>query len=408
MKRMPLKNTVSASVCLFSCMKATRIITAIDIGSSLIKVMVLRCGEGADAALPHIIGFGQAEARGIEQGYVVSENDAVRAVRNALAEAEKSAKVHITEAYLAVGGIMLDAHYAHGETTASGPDQIINDADIERAVAYGTESMRETLINTHILHEIPLRVALDGKKVFGKAVGMRGNKLDVDTLVISALEQQYDGLIRVAHQAGVRVVDTIAAPIAASIVSLTKVHKKMGAMMIDIGAETTSVTIFEESHPVALAVFPMGSLTLTEDIALEFRISIEEAEMLKRRGVQHTAHPKKKLDAVIAARYNVLFTTIRDHFKKKKFTNILPAGAFLHGGGALQPIAVEIARDILGLPARIVPSPFDKNTRMPHELMMTVYGVCTWAIDRAAEESGITPPQKIKKTIMWWIKQFIP
>lgn len=389
-------------------MKSQRTITAIDIGSSLVKVMVLRCGDGTDTSVPHIIGFGQAEARGVEQGYVISENDAVRAVRNALAEAEKSAKVHITEAYLSVGGIMLNAQYAHGETTASGPDQIINDADIERSVAYGTESVRDDLVNTHILHEIPLRVTLDGKKVFGKAVGMRGNKLEVDTLIITALEQQYDGLIRVAHQAGVRVIDTIAAPVAASIVSLTKVHKKMGAMLIDIGSETTSVTIFEESHPVALVVFPIGSLTLTEDIALEFRISIEEAEMLKRRGVQHTTFQKKKLDAVIAARYTAIFTLIRDHFKKKKFTNILPAGAFLHGGGTLQPTVVEIARDVLGLPARIVPSPFDKNTRMPHELMMTVYGVCTWAIDRAAEESGITPPQKMKKTVMWWIKQFIP
>ena len=239
--------------------------------------------------------------------------------------------MHITEAYLSVDGVMLSAQYAHGETTASGPDQIINDADIERAIAYGTESIREDLMNTHMLHEIPLRVTLDGKKVFGKAVGMRGNKLEVDTLVITALEQQYDGPDSHCAPGGVRIIDTIAAPVAAAFTSLTKVHKKMGAMLVDIGAETTSVTIFEESHPVALVVFPMGSLTITEDIALEFRIALEEAEVLKRRGVQHgtstqQSQQKKKLEAVIAARHTVMFTTIRDYFKKKKFTNILPAG----------------------------------------------------------------------------------
>lgn len=393
--------------------KNGRIITGIDIGSSLVKVMVLECvrAEGEDTM--RIIGYGQSESRGIERGYVVHEHDAIRSVRSAIAEAEKSAKTRITHSYLSIGGMMLDVEYAHGETTAEGPDQIISEADIERAIAYGTESIKENLVNTRVLHEIPLRITLDGKKVIGKVVGMRGNKLEVDTLVITALEQQYDDLVRVVNHAGAHVVDAIASPIAASFEALTRVHKKMGAMLVDIGAETTSVTIFEESHPVALALFPTGSLTLTEELAVSFRIPPEEADILKKNGVHNTVFPKKKFDATVNEFYATLFTTIRDHFKKMKFTNILPAGVFIMGGGALQQSASISAREILALPARVVPSPFEKATRVPYEHLITVYGVCVWAAGRNNDEaSGIAGPHKEERSarawITWLIKQFTP
>src|SRR3989338_1479410 len=390
--------------------KRTRIITGIDIGSSLIKVMVFRVAEHEGEPVSQVIGFGKAEARGIELGYIVNHTDALRSLQSALAEAEKNAKHHVHEAYLAIGGEMLRADYAHGETIAQGPNQIITADDIERAIAYGTEQVRGELVNAHIFPEIVLRTALDEKKVLGRAEGMQGNKLEVDTLIVSALAQQFDELKLLAQHAGVHILDAVPAPLAASLVSLSRVHKRMGAMLIDIGAETTTVTVFEESRPVALFVQPIGSMNLSEELAVQFRISPEDADKIKRVGVQGTAFPKKKYDAVVNDFYTKLFTSIRDHFRRMKFRNILPAGVFLTSGGALASGAPDIARDILELPARVVVSPFEKKGGIPHEYLMTVYGTCMWAVnlDDEAQETGIPTPAKAKNLFSYWLKQFIP
>ncbi|OGG62209.1 hypothetical protein A3C87_01300 [Candidatus Kaiserbacteria bacterium RIFCSPHIGHO2_02_FULL_49_34] len=390
--------------------KRTRIITGIDMGSSLIKVMVFRASEKDGEQVSHVIGFGKAESRGIERGYVVNHADALRALQNALAEAEKNAKHHITDAYLSIGGEMLGSNYAHGETIAQGPNQIIAHDDIERAIAYGTEQIRGELVNMHLFPEIVLRTALDDKKVIGHAEGMQGNKLEVDTIIVSALQQQYDALKMLAQHAGVRIVDAVPSPLASSIVSLSRVHKRMGAMLVDIGAETTTVTVFEESRPVALVVLTIGSANLTEELAVHFRITPEEADKIKRVGVQGTAFPKKKYDTVVQDFYTKLFTKIRDHFRRMKFRNILPAGVFLTGGGALASGIDEIARTILELPARNVATPFEKKGGIPHEYLMTVYGTCMWAVnlDDEAQETGIPTPTKTKGFFSYWLKQFIP
>ncbi len=390
--------------------KRPRIITGIDIGSSLIKVMVFRVDSKNGESLPQVIGFGRAEAQGIERGYIINHADALRALQSALAEAEKNAKHHITDAYLAIGGEMITTTYAHGEAIAQGPNQIITHDDIERAIAYGTEQVRGELTNMHVFPEIVLRTALDNKKVLGHAEGMQGNKLEVDTLIVSALQQQFDELKTLAHNAGVSVLDAVPAPLASSLVSLSRVHKRMGAMLVDIGAETSTVTVFEESRPVAMVVLPIGSVNLSEELAVQFRITPEEADKIKRVGVQNTVHQKKKYDAIVNDFYTKLFTKIRDHFRRMKFRNILPAGVFLTGGGVLAAGVADIARDILELPARNVPSPFEKKGGIPHEYLMTVYGTCVWAVnaDEEAVETGIPTPTKTKGFFSYWLKQFIP
>ena len=84
---------------------AKRIITGIDIGTHSVRVVITEYTESG--GLPHVLGIGKSESRGLRHGYIMNINDAVRSVRLAVEEAEQSAGVRIREAYVSVGGVGL-------------------------------------------------------------------------------------------------------------------------------------------------------------------------------------------------------------------------------------------------------------------------------------------------------------
>jgi cell division protein FtsA len=83
-----------------------RIITGIDIGTHTVRVVITEYTQGG--GLPHIIGIGKSESRGLRHGYIININDAVKSVRTAVEEAEQNSGVRIREAFLSVGGVGLE------------------------------------------------------------------------------------------------------------------------------------------------------------------------------------------------------------------------------------------------------------------------------------------------------------
>lgn len=388
-----------------------RIVTGIDVGTSLIKVIVLGYpidGDVDGASIqPNILGIGYSESRGLREGYIINQSDAIRSIRNAFSQAEKASGVRITDAYVAISGVGLTTFRAHGETIASRPDQEISDTDIDKAEIYSEETLRDELINYTQLHVIPLSYKLDGKIIHGHPQGLYGTKLEVESFFIASYEQHLRDLTHAIEYAGVRVNDSIAGPLATSLVTTTKVHKRAGCILVDIGAETTSIMVFENSTPTAMHVFSVGSVDITNDIALNFKISLEEAEKMKRSGPQSTAHPKKRFDEVVSKRYTDIFTRIKQYLIEEKITTLLPAGVLLTGGGTVSPLAIATAREILDLPVQACQPPFGKEAKIRDPIWATAYGVCKWGSNNAGTDVGEVA-RKASISISHWFKQFLP
>jgi len=145
--------------------------------------------------------------------------------------------------------------------------------------------------------------------------GLKGTKLEVDSLFITTYEQHVNDLISTIEGLGVYVEDVIASPLAASFVMLSKAQKRAGCVLTNIGAETTSIVIFEDSTPISLKIFPVGSTDVTNDIALGLRIPLEDAEKIKRGAMTSATFSKKKLDEIIQERLRTIFTLIDKPFE---------------------------------------------------------------------------------------------
>lgn len=396
---------------------STRITVGIDIGTYEVRVIVAEQQEGNLA--PTILGTGRAESKGMRHGYITNNEDVSSSVALAVRQAEKSSGQKIRKGFISIGGVGLSGINSNGSTIVSRADQEITEVDVEQALSAAEEAIPSAALqNRKIIYSIPTAWKIDGKPVLGRVVGMKGVKLEVKALFISCLEPHLSDLVTAVENAGVEAIDVVASPIAASLATLSKSRKIAGCILANIGAETLSIMVFENDMPISLEVFPIGGSEITNDIALGLKISLEEAESIKLGGITGTNYSKKKLEDIISARLGDMFDLIQNHLKKIGKAGILPAGIILTGGSSAISNIEDLARNYLGLPARISLLNFGGGLstgqagkfQIKDSTWAVAYGLCVIGNVPDDEESlGLRKQGKnLFKKMASFLKQFLP
>lgn len=385
---------------------ARKIVVGIDVGTSLVRVVVAEYFPNTE--LPRIIGTGIAESRGLRHGYVIQSEEAVKCVERAIRDAEKNSRFTIKKAFLSLGGISLDSVLTSGSAVISRGDSEVSEGDITKAVEECKKNIG-ALNNRKIIKTIPVGFKIDGKEVHGRAVGMKGLKLEVKTLFITCLKQHLEDMVLVVEEAGVQVVEVVASPLAASHVAVNKRQKTVGCAIVNIGAETVSLVVFENDVPISLHVFQIGSTDITSDIALGLRVSLEEAEVIKR-GEKREQYPRKRLEEIIEARLTDIFELIDNHLKKIGRSGLLPAGIFITGGGSGISTVEDLARASLSLPVKVLGKEIvDTSSGKPKMLDSTwfvPYGLCIAGKNDEGKEVGLWGD--ISSGIKDFVKSLLP
>lgn len=390
-----------------------RIVTGIDVGTYHVKVVIAEKSDNPREA-PRILGTGYAESRGLKQGYITSVPEVSRSIGAAVAQASKAARVKVKKAYLAIGGIGLEEATGRGEAVVERGDSEITERDLPRAIKNSEAALPPAAIqNRKIIHTIPLRYFVDGGRVLGRSpVGMKGMRLAVETLFVTCLERHVADLVHAVEEAGIEVEDVVAAPLAASFVALTKMQKRVGSVLANIGSETLSIVVFEDTVPVSIKVFPVGSADVTNDIALGLRISPEEAEQLKQGAVLGAPYPKRKIDDLINRRISDMFKLVEAHLKKIGKDELLPAGIILTGGGSSIQTVADLAKAVLRLPSRTAALEGAAAERMQlrDSSWAVAYGLTIWGLSGAGElepESSSSFGETMGG-VFKWLKKFLP
>ncbi len=349
-------------------------LVGIDIGTSLTRIVVCDGALRDERNLPKIVATAIAETRGMRHGYVVNHDDIVSTLKKAIKDVESQSGARIRNASIAIGGIGLESVYGIGTSITSRADGIISKFDIDKAISEAENTL--DIKNKAILHAFPVSFKVDGKELPTRPEGIQGAKLEVRTLFITCFQQHLDDLLAAVNDAGIRVTSFTATPIAAEQLLLSDLQRNFGCTLVDIGAETVSVSIFENNTLTSLHVFGIGSLDITKDIALGLRITPEEAESIKLGIVSFQSVPKKKLDEIIEARLSDIFELIDKYLRKLGRSGLLPAGAIIIGGGSQMSMIEGVAKTMLKIPVRMgyleLPS---TKTNLKDQRFTIAYGV---------------------------------
>ena len=385
---------------------ARSFIVGIDLGSAVTKTVVISARNGESA---EVIAAVSVPTRGVRHGYIVNITAAADSIRRSVQLAEQEAGIQIKKAYLSIGGISLSSETALGGAIISKSDGEVTGFDIKTAIASAEETLG--IKNKKIIFSTPVGWKIDGKEIPGKPDGMHGIKLEVKMFYVTCLSQHLDDLISAATEADIEVLDVIPSPIAASHIALSDRQKAVGVILVNIGAETVSIAIFENNVLIGLSVLPIGSTDITNDIALGFRIPLEEAESIKTGNIMSVNYPKRKVDEIVEARFSDIFELVDGYLKKIKRSGLLPAGVVITGGGSGNGLVEGLAKSMLRLPSRVGGEDLLSHIKGParDSTWFVAFGLGMIAREGNTDRKGnVSSGNKAKGFVKEFLRQFLP
>jgi cell division protein FtsA len=349
-------------------MSREKIIVGLDVGTCNVRAAVAQIrAEGQ----PQILGVGKVAATGMRKGVVVDMEETASNIQEALQMAERISGLPIDQVYVGVGGSHIACRLSRGVIAVSRADTEISEEDKMRAI--NAASAISFPPNRQVLSVLPRRFTVDGQEAIKDPVGMHGVRLEVDALIVDGSTPFLKNLVKCVREAGVNEAGLLLNALADSRAVLTKRQKELGVLMLDLGGGTTSMAVYEEGDILHCQVLPVGSMHITNDIAIGSRTSVETAERIKleygsvlpeiigkkemidltRVGEAEGQVSRQQVAEIIEARVNEIFDLVNKELKKIDRAGLLPAGVVLVGGGAKLTGLVEFAKDKLKLPVQV-------------------------------------------------------
>ena len=337
----------------------------IDIGTSQVRCVV---GAVNTSGEPEIIGYGIAENSGMRKGVVTHADEVTNAIIAAINEAERHSGRRVNAATVNINGSHVSGVNSKGVIAISAANREITNDDryrVEEAAA-----VMQLPANREIIQVFPKSYRLDGQDNIKDPVGMQGVRLEVDTHIVTASTPSVKSLDNALAKAEVGIKHRTVSSLAAAEAVLTRQQKEAGTVVVDIGAGTTNMVVIEDGEVQHVAVIPMGSTHVTNDLAIGLKTDLDVAEKVKLNHANLSSKNHRSVAAVtvgttqhtfnaddvrmiIEARVEELFEFVDKELKKVNRSRKLPGGAVLVGGGAKLPGIAEFAREQLQLPARV-------------------------------------------------------
>lgn len=350
-------------------MAAGEIVVGLDIGTTKVCAVV---GELNEAGEINVIGYGLRESRGVKKGVLVDLEGTVRAIEDAIIEAEEMTDVDIDSVYVGLGGANVESFDSRGAIALPGQNREIRPEDKEMAIE-AAKSI-EIPVSREILHVIPLHFTVDGQEGVREPAGMVGTQLEVAARIVTCQSTSLKNVVKAVKGSGLAIRSVFLQSLAAAEAVLTPDEMELGVALADIGGGATDLAVFEGGMLRHTATLPVGSDHITNDVAICLVTPQAEAERLKTQfGTVDAAaiRPDEELETpstdretkkrvkrselceIVTARTEEILGKIRDELARAGLGERIPSGIVLTGGGARLAGLQGMAETLFGRPVRI-------------------------------------------------------
>ena len=339
----------------------------LDIGTSQVRCVVGTFDPNG-SNMPQIIGHGQAVNQGMRRGAVVHVDEVADAIVQAVTEAERISGMSIKQATVNVNGSHVSGLNSEGVIAISTANREITPEDRLRVEEAAT--IVNLPPNREIVQFFAKNYSLDGQRNIKDPVGMHGVRLEVDAHIVTAASPNLRNLDMALNKAEIVPSHHTISALAAAEAVLTRPQREAGTALIDVGAGTTNLIVFEDGEVQYIAVIPIGGQHITNDLAIGLRTDLDIAEAVKVSHADIRSSAKKttasvkvgdkthnfdfdEVTMIIEARVEEMFEYVEKELQKIKRSRKLPGGIVITGGTSKLAGIDEFAREKLQLPARI-------------------------------------------------------
>lgn len=345
------------------------IVVALDIGTTKICAMVGRKDKHGKL---EVLGTGKVASVGVLRGVVSNIEKTVKAISDAIAEAERRSGVDIGVVNVGIAGQHIKSLQHRGILTRHSLHDEISQEDIDDLIS----DMYKLVLppGDKIIHVIPQEYIVDNEQGIVDPIGMSGIRLEANFHIITGQTTATKNIAKCVQKAGLDMSSLALEPIASSASVLSDEELEAGVALVDIGGGTTDLAIFHEGIIRHTAVVPLGGNIITKDIKEGCNVMGNQAEKLKvkfgcamadaitenriitipgLRGRSHKEISEINLARIIQARVEEILDLIYWEIRRSGYERKLIGGIVLTGGGALLSNMTELVELHTGLSARL-------------------------------------------------------
>ena len=321
-------------------------VTGLDVGTENVRAVIASVDKDGKIA---IVGYNEGKSAGMRKGIPANLAGPAGSIDKMLGDAERMGGYDVRSAYVSINGSTVMSTHTEGMIAVGTVEHEISEEDLCRVEDVAVSGRIPA--NRNVLAVIPLEYALDGQGGIKDPLAMSGARLELRANVISALTPNCENLKKATASADVQALRLIPSAVASARAVLTDRQKENGVAVIDMGAATTSIAVYEEGDLQYVGVVPAGSNNITNDLAIVLAIDPELAEEIKTRFVTgnfnsekspaikvgkngERTFDRKEVEEVVKARLEEIFSEIRKKLKAAKYDQRLPEGIVMTGGGA--------------------------------------------------------------------------
>ena len=381
------------------------IFLTINIGSSVTSAVITKPKYDLDNSI-EILGFGVQDSVGVNKGLITNIEDVSRTIKDAILQAKESVTETIGTTVVSISGNYTRGIKATGYVTI--PNGLVSETDINQAMQMAL-SNSIILPDYDVVHVIPLFFKVDDQEV-ENPFNMNGSKLEASVYIVTAKRNALINIKSALRIFGIDDVRFVLDSYAASLAVLDEQQKRIGAVVINLGASTTEFVYHKGNSIIYNGFIPVGSKNITNDLSLMLNTPLRTAEKIKIEygslikdyfgngevgpsnvGVSQIndeeyfkEFPLGHIQTIIHARVEELLVLVKNELKKNALLDNIGSGIVLTGGmselGGIKELTKNIFEKIpvtVSAPKNL-PNSFRVSFDEPN--MATVVGLIMFAL----------------------------
>ncbi len=388
---------------------------AVDLGSHKVTVAI---GQLAENNGTKILGVSQKQSKGIKQGSVINLEMAMETLNIAIDEAKSIAGVDIKEITLGISAPSISSFNSYGLAAVENGEVTMEDL----AMAIKTAKAVPMSADTETLHVLQRDYVVDNQTGVTEPIGMFAVRLESNVHIVVSSSRLLQNVRKCVSSCGYKINNTVVEQLASSSATLTNNEKEMGVCIVNIGADSTSFSVFADGNICYTSTLAIGGNNISFDISKVFRLPVEAAESLKLQygyaESKHLKNPDEKIDIpnslgnakkrislqdlslVIEARVEEMFEALYSELDQNGLLDVVSSGLVFTGGSAKIRGLARLAEDMFKLPVR-VGGPIEvsgANEVMHNPAYATVVGLLKYAVEH--DHSGSTEPSQLEADVV--------
>lgn len=264
-------------------MTEKEIIVALEFGSTSIRGIAGRRSPDGSICILDIESEKTADA--VHKGVIYNIDKTTTAIQRIISNINAKLDTNVTRAYVGLSGQSL--HTASNCVTRQLETKVKITTDIVDALKDNNSNTKYT--DSEILDVVPQEYVIGQRKVTDP-IGVQSEQIQARFMNIVAREVLQENIRKCMNAAGIAIADLFISPLALADNMLSENEKRSGCALVDMGSDTTTVSIYIENILRHLAVIPLGGANITYDIASVNQMDTDEAESIKcKYGVAYVA-----------------------------------------------------------------------------------------------------------------------